>query len=92
MVYIPYPLSFMHRHTHTRTLARPHEIIKGDNDSTGLNAKLLPSFILLRPVELPFNSRKEKSEGSKRSDADFKGRSDFKCSGRGVFRGTCVFV
>lgn len=36
---IRHPLSVMHIHGHT--LTGPHKIIKGDNDSTGLNAQWL---------------------------------------------------
>ena len=54
---IPYPLSFMHTHKLTPTC---HKIIKGDKDSAGLNAKWLPSLILLRPASFLLTPREKK--------------------------------
>lgn len=56
----------------TQASTKPHKIIRGDNDSKGLNAKLLHSFILLRPAGLPFNCKGQRSEGAKLSDADLQ--------------------
>lgn len=53
-----------------------HKIIKGNDDSTGLNAKLLLSFILLKQTKLPLNTQGEK-KGSKCSEAELKVRFGF---------------
>lgn len=62
--------------TLTSILTWPHEINKGDNDSTGLNTKSSHSFILQSLTELTFNTQGEK-KGLECYEAKLKDRLGF---------------